>query len=295
MEEEKGVPMPTLATERTFTSLPPDQQDEEEEFWAGDERLGCRNVPYKEFVVNLAFPCAIGTAIAAGAAFSILAAGGIFGDGSQEAFDELRHITTLLAWSAGCYANATAIVVCLLFLYSSPSFCKVISQKINYTWKLRRKNEDWNLLRLIIAYGAVGAGFLSLLLQVAGTILMVEALRPFAPVLLAEVPISLVCVVGVGAYIGVILLERDGARERMKKVVRAASLPLPKLRRKSRQSDAPKIREREGCSGIDVNELIGTSISPYQDRNGLSVPAEREPLGPPRIVDPPPTVAVTAD
>ncbi|KIO32130.1 hypothetical protein M407DRAFT_4688 [Tulasnella calospora MUT 4182] len=199
MDEEKGVRLPTLSKERTVTSFARNQQDLEElELWSGDERLGYRNVPYKEFVSTLGFSCTIGIAIAASAAFSILAAGSIFGDTSPEAFhdSELRHMATLLAWSAGCYANATAIVLCLQFLYSSPSFCKVITQKINYTWEFRRKNEPWDMVRCIIAYGSVGWGFFSLILQLAGTILMVEALRPFAPVLLAEIPISLVSLVG---------------------------------------------------------------------------------------------------
>ncbi|KAG8952365.1 hypothetical protein FRC04_004793 [Tulasnella sp. 424] len=207
MSKERGPRIQTLATEPTITSFRPDQQNEED-LWGGDERLGYRNVPYKEFVVTLGFPCTIGTAISASAAFSILAASSLFGDTSPEAFDELRHIATLLAWSAGCYANATAIVVCLQFLYSSPSFCKVITQKLNYTWERRRKDESWDLLRWLIAYGTVGWGFFSLLLQLAGTILLVEALRPFAPVLLAEIPISLVFAGGMWTFMTVVLLER---------------------------------------------------------------------------------------
>ncbi|KAG8923714.1 hypothetical protein FRC01_012446 [Tulasnella sp. 417] len=230
MDEEKGVSIPTLAKERTLTSFGQDRLDEEEEFWGGDERLGYRNVPYKEFVTTLGFPCTIGTAIAAGAAFSILAAGSIFGDTSEKAFAELRHMATLLAWSAGCYANATAIVVCLQFLYSSPSFCKVITQKINYTWAYRRKNEPWELLRCIIAYGTVGAGFFSLLLQLAGTILMVEALRPFAPVLLAEIPIAMVAMIGMFSFISALLMERQEIREKLKHVARKASWPLRRRR-----------------------------------------------------------------
>ncbi|KAG9002751.1 hypothetical protein FRB90_011320 [Tulasnella sp. 427] len=232
MDEEKGLSMPTLSKERTLTTVVPEQEDESD-IWAGDERLGYRNVPFKEFVNALGFPCTIGTAIAASAAFSILAAGGIFGDSSPEAFARLQYMTSLLSWSAGCYANATAIVVCLQFLYSSPSFCRVITQKINYTWELRRKKEPWNWLRCMIAYGSVGAAYLSLLLQLAGTILMVEALRPFAPVLLAEIPIGLVFIIGMGTNASVILLERRQLRSKIKKVVRAASLPLANVRRRS--------------------------------------------------------------
>ncbi|KAG8901862.1 hypothetical protein FRC00_003953 [Tulasnella sp. 408] len=238
MDIEKGVSVPTLSKERTVTSFGIDQQDVEElPLWGGDERLGYQNVPYKEFVTTLGFPCTIGTAIAASAAFSILAAGSVFGDTSPEAFAKLEHMAKLLAWSAGCYANGTAIVVCLQFLYASPSFCKVIAQKINYTWEYRRKNESWNWLRCIIAYGAVGSGYFSLMLQIAGTMLMVEALRPFAPVLLAEIPIALVSVIGFYTFLAVWLLERQEVREKVKQVARKASWPLRRMSRQRAQTE----------------------------------------------------------
>ncbi|KAG8958834.1 hypothetical protein FRC05_008613, partial [Tulasnella sp. 425] len=217
MDQEKGVQMPTLATERTVTSPSLDQQNKDD-LWDGDEHLGYRNVPYKEFVDALAFPCSIGTAISAGAAFSILAANSIFGDSSPEAFDQLRHMTTLLAWSAGCYALVVAIVGSFQFLYSLPYFCKVITLKLNYSWERRRHDKPWDLLRSFIAYGTVGCCILALLLQLAGTILLVEALRPFAPVLLTQIPVSFVFVTGMCTFVAVVLMERDDARERMEKV-----------------------------------------------------------------------------
>lgn len=52
MEDDKGLPMPTLSKERTLTSFQPERSSSEDDLWAGDERLVCltfsamlKNVP----------------------------------------------------------------------------------------------------------------------------------------------------------------------------------------------------------------------------------------------------------
>ncbi|KAG8902879.1 hypothetical protein FRC01_009441, partial [Tulasnella sp. 417] len=66
-------------------------------------------------------------------------------------------MVVLLAWSAGLYGCATAITVCLQALYGSPSFCKLLSKKVNFRPELRTKSEpwpSWDFMRYVVAYSA---------------------------------------------------------------------------------------------------------------------------------------------
>lgn len=81
----------------------------------------------------------------------------------------------------------------------------------------------------------VVSAFISVTLELVGTLLLIEALKPFAPVLLAEIPIAMVGVIGVCAWAIVVLLEQDVARERWSKIICAAFSPITKLRRGSQK------------------------------------------------------------
>jgi len=170
---------------------------------------GYHDVPYRGFIAALSFPCTIGTAISAPAAFSVISASSLFGDSSPKALATLRRMAVILAYSAGCCAIATTIVVCLQFLYSGPSFCKIITQKKNFTPRLRRKDRPHDLLRSILAHGAVGLAYLAAALEYAGTILLIEALSPFVPALAAQILITLIAVGCLFTFTIAVALEND--------------------------------------------------------------------------------------
>ncbi|KAG9002750.1 hypothetical protein FRB90_011319, partial [Tulasnella sp. 427] len=188
MSEAKSLSVPTLSEQQTLINVLP-SQEEDSMLWES-EKTKYQDIPYKEFVSVLGLPCTIGTAIAASAAFATLTANSLLGDTSPEAFATLWHKTMLLKWSAGCYAIATAIVVCLQCLYSSPAFCRTVTKGVYDTAELRRLKEPldtWDILRCIVAYAAIAAACFSVLLQLGGTILLMEAVQRS---LLSEVTIG---------------------------------------------------------------------------------------------------------
>lgn len=193
--------------------------DDSESVFAGDERLGFHDVPYRAFVNVLGFPSTIGTAIAASAAFSVLASSSILGDSSPEAFAMLRRMVTLLTYSIGSYAIATTITCCLQFLYTNPWYCKVMAQKINLTIERRKEIQPHNTLRYVLVYGSVGMAYMALILQYVGTILLLEVFSPFGPVLVAQIGITLASVFSLFAFATSVALERRDAWDRWQRIL----------------------------------------------------------------------------
>ncbi|KAG9036111.1 hypothetical protein FS837_001755 [Tulasnella sp. UAMH 9824] len=199
------------------------QKQEDDE----NQELGYRNVPYKAFVDALSLPSTIGTAIAAGAAFTILSADSILGDDSPPALAQRREIVIILAWSAGLFAIATAITICLQALYTSPSFCKSLSRKLNYRPELREKFQpwpEWDFMRYVVAYTAVVGAYLALVLHLTATTLIIEIFKPYAPALVAQLIMVLVFILGIFGWTISVALEQPEARKRWRKFLR---LPDP--------------------------------------------------------------------
>ncbi|KAG8990629.1 hypothetical protein FRB90_001692 [Tulasnella sp. 427] len=188
--------------------------DREPEMSKTEEDLGYGSVPYKNFVDTLSLPSTIGTAIAASAAFTVLCADSIMGENSEEIKARSREMVIILAWSAGLFAIATAITICLQALYSSPSFCKIIRSKLHYKRELRTKFKGWqdlgDVLRYMIAYIAVTGAYLAIILHLVATVLIIGIFKPYAPALIAQLVMGLIFVLGfVGWGISVALEQRE--------------------------------------------------------------------------------------
>ncbi|KIO31209.1 hypothetical protein M407DRAFT_221013 [Tulasnella calospora MUT 4182] len=188
-----------------------------------NQELGYRNVPYKTFVDTLSLPSTIGTAIAASAAFTILSTDSILEDNSPQSLAQRREMVITLAWSAGLFAIATAITVCLQALYGSPSFCKVLSKKLNYKPDRREKFKrwpSWDFMRYVVAYTAVVGAYLALVLHLAATILIIGIFKPYAPTLIAQIIMVLVFILGILGWTISVALEQRRAREHWRKLLR---------------------------------------------------------------------------
>lgn len=207
-------------------------------------------MPYRNFVNTLSLPSTVGTAIAASAAFTILAADSILGQNSPESLDQRREMVIILTWSAGLYAIATAITVCLQALYGSPSFCEIITKKLNYRPERRTRFEPWpscDFLRYIVAYIAVGGAYVALILHLAATILIIGIFKPYAPTLVAQLLIMGVFILGILGWVISIAIEQPRAGERWRKL-----LCLPASSRSHEISTGQSLQvESKGLSDIE--------------------------------------------
>ncbi|KIO31210.1 hypothetical protein M407DRAFT_5211 [Tulasnella calospora MUT 4182] len=247
------------------TKMPEDEGDS-----TYGQVLGYDTVPYRSFVDALSLPSTIGTAIAASAAFTILSADGILGDNSPESLEHRRNIVVLLAWSAGLYGScATAITVCLQALYGSPSFCKLLSKKVNFRPELRTKLEpwpSWDFMRYVVAYTTVAGAYLGLVLHITGTMLLIQPFAPYAPAYLSQAMIALIFFVGAVIWAISVTLEEPHARARWRRWFR---LPAPSPEQQGVQSPQIELSEQqigtEGAAGqMQIDQITG-SIPPMMD------------------------------
>ncbi|KAG8950800.1 hypothetical protein FRC00_007536 [Tulasnella sp. 408] len=234
-----------------FQADPMDMPQDEKERRIEKHLSTYRTVPYKMLVDALMLPSTIGTAIAAGGAFTILTTDSIFGDDSPQSLAHRKEMFQSLLWATELFGVATAITVCLQALYSDSSFCKILLKKLTYRPELKTKFEPWpspDFLRYVIAYTAVGAAFLSLILHSAGTILMVIAFQPYGPTWIAKIFMVLIPTLGIIGWIMSTALEQRGAREFWTRLLRlrpaGVSAPVPEQRAvESPQAETKDIHE----------------------------------------------------
>lgn len=120
-----------------------------------------------------------------------------------------QKVVGKLAWSAGLFAIATAIAICLQVLFASPSFCTVMSKMLHHD---RSKRKSWscsfgNMLRFLVAYCAAGGALLAILLHLIATILIIDVFKPYAPALVAQLVMGLIFFAGLFGWLLSVMLE----------------------------------------------------------------------------------------
>ncbi|KAG9024045.1 hypothetical protein FS837_005527, partial [Tulasnella sp. UAMH 9824] len=185
-------------------------------------------MPIKALVDTLSLPSSIGTAIAAGATFTIISSDSILGDSSPESLVERRRMVNMLAWSSLLFAIATVITVCLQALYASNSFCQVMNDTLNYEQEPRKKLEpwsSWDFLEFIIGYSAAAMALFTVALHLVASLLVIEVLRPYAPALMSQIVIGLFVFLSLAGWAGSAALRRRRRRAgaRVEEIAWAAS------------------------------------------------------------------------
>ncbi|KAG9035152.1 hypothetical protein FS837_002029 [Tulasnella sp. UAMH 9824] len=210
-----------------FQSSATEMPSEIERRRAEDERLGFYAIPFKALVDSLSLPSSIGTAIAAGATYTVLSLNSLLGDSSPEALAEQRRMVKLLAWATILFAVATVTTVCLQALYASASFCQIISDKLHYKVELRTKFEpwpSWDFMRYIMAYSVFAAAFVAIGMHLVASFLVIESLKAYVPALVSQIIIGLIFVVTIVGWVVAIVLgvSRGGASANTEENVLAA-------------------------------------------------------------------------
>lgn len=181
-------------------------------------------------------PSSIGAAVAAIGAFTILSADSILGDDSPQSLVQRKAMFQTLVWSTELFGVAAGITVCLQALYGSPSFCKILSKKLNPKPELRTKFDPCpspDFLRYVVAWTVVGAAYFALILLGIASILMVKAFEPYAPTVFAKIFIVLIPTLGTIGFIISLALEQPRATEFLTRLLRlpaVVSAPSPEQR-----------------------------------------------------------------
>ncbi|KAG8923387.1 hypothetical protein FRC00_006333 [Tulasnella sp. 408] len=207
------MPATRIATSATLLQKAPTEVLEGDRSYRIDyEHLGYNAIPYKALVDAMGLPSTIGTAIAAGAVFTLISSDSIQGDSSPETLAQRRRMIARLSWSAILFATATVDTACLQALYASPSFCRVISNKLHRRLELRTEFEpwpSWDFMQYIIAYFVAGMAHFAVAVHLAATILIVDSFKPYAPALISEILIGLMFFMSVVALGSSIVLARS--------------------------------------------------------------------------------------
>ncbi|KIO31806.1 hypothetical protein M407DRAFT_19316 [Tulasnella calospora MUT 4182] len=232
------IALPNMGASSTPAILPEEGrtevQEEDGRFLMDEQQLGGGNLPCKNLVDALALPSTIGTAVAAGALFTLM-----FTESSMESSD-YRFTFNILALSGFLFALATAITIFLQALYSSPSFCKILYKKLNPNQEFRTKFEpwpSWDFMRYIVAYFTVAFAFTSLFVHITATMLIFKLFTFNGHVFPAQLTFGLACGVCVVIWIISIVLERP-QRLRGEDISPAASSAIRTRNRSGNQSRA---------------------------------------------------------
>lgn len=219
------MPPPTrpVTTTTHFQSDPTEMlvDNERRKAEAEAERLGYHTLPLQKLIDSLSLPGSIGTALAAGAAFTIISTDSVLGESSPEAKVEQKRMVTLLSWAGLLFCVATVTTVCLQGLYASPPVCRIISDKLHYKAELRTKFQpwpSWDFLRYIMAYTIHGMVYLALSMHLTASLLVIEAAKRYIPALEFQILIGVIAfmtiVIGSTATAMEALRERGNAIEK---------------------------------------------------------------------------------
>ncbi|KAG8933317.1 hypothetical protein FRC00_013290 [Tulasnella sp. 408] len=196
---------PTMGPSATSATVPQARMTELREEGNGlrmnDQQLEDGDLPCKNLVDALGLPSTIGTAVAAGALFTVITA-----DQAQ-----YNDAIAMLALSGFFFALATANTICLQALYSSPSFCRILYKKLNRDPKRRTKFEpwpSWDFMRYVVAYFTVVWAYASIVLHMIATMIIFQLFTFNGHTYPSQVTFGLACFVCVVIWVISVLLER---------------------------------------------------------------------------------------